>query len=80
MHDDNFVKDHLSVALNAINATLYISNVISSDSKQSFTEKKITHILLKYEKMIALNEAKSSSIKIKIAQLLKNLIYLIKKK
>jgi hypothetical protein len=80
MHDENFVKNHLSVALNAINATIYISNLISSDSKQSFTEKKITQILLKYEKAIVLNENKNSSINNKIAQLLKSLIYFIKKK
>jgi len=80
MHDENFVTDHLSVALNAINATLYISNLISSDSRQLFTEKKITQILLRYEKAIVLNENKNSSIKNIIAHFLKNLIHFIKKK
>jgi glycosyltransferase involved in cell wall biosynthesis len=80
MHDENFVRDHLSVALNAINATLYISNLISSHSKQSFTEKKITQILLKYEKAFTSKENKKSSIKNRIVQKFKKKISSLYKK
>jgi glycosyltransferase involved in cell wall biosynthesis len=81
MHEENFVADPLSIVLNAIKATLYISNLISSDSRQLFTENKITQILLKYQKTIALNENNNSSIKNKLAQMFKkNLKYFNKKK
>jgi hypothetical protein len=80
MHDENFVTDHLSVAINAINATLYISNLISSDSRQSFKEKKIIQILLRYEKAIVLNENKNSSIKNIIAKQLKKILGLFYKR